>query len=36
VKKLICQILWHGEGKFSGMAELSIELPAQVPHFVRD
>ncbi len=36
VKKLICQIPWRREGKFSGIVELSIELPADLPHFVRD
>ncbi len=35
-KKLICQIPWHHEGRFSGIVELSIELPAELPHFVRD
>ena len=36
VKKLICQLPWHREGKYSGIVELSIELPADLPHFVRD
>lgn len=36
LKKLICQIPWHREGKFSGIVELSIVLPADLPHFVRD
>ncbi|MBZ5497867.1 MAG: PAS domain-containing protein [Acidobacteriia bacterium] len=36
VKKMICQIPWQRGGKFSGVVELSIELPAEVPHFVRD
>ncbi len=36
VKKLICQNPWYRNGKFSGIVELSIELPAEVPHFVRD
>lgn len=36
VKKLICQIPWRSEGKCSGIVELSIELPADLPHFVRD
>lgn len=35
-KKLICQIPWHREGKFSGIVELSIVLPDDLPHFVRD
>jgi transcriptional regulator with PAS, ATPase and Fis domain len=36
VKKLIAQIPWYREGKFSGMVELSIEIPVEMPHFVRD
>lgn len=36
VKKLICQTPWYRDGKFSGIVELSIEIPAEVPHFVRD
>ncbi len=36
VKKLICQIPWQREGKSSGIVELSIVLPADLPHFVRD
>ncbi len=36
IKKLICQIPWRRDGKFAGIVELSIELPADLPHFVRD
>ncbi len=36
VKKLICQTPWYRNGRFSGLVELSIELPAEVPHFVRE
>jgi len=36
VKKLIAQIPWYRDGKFSGMVELAIEIPAEMPHFVRD
>lgn len=35
VKKLICQIPWKQNGIFSGLVELSIELPSELPHFVR-
>jgi len=35
-KKLICQTPWYRDGKFSGIVELSIVLPADMPHFVRD
>ena len=36
LKKLICQTPWYRDGKFSGVVELSIELPAEVPNLVRD
>jgi transcriptional regulator with PAS, ATPase and Fis domain len=36
VKKLIAQIPWYQDGKFSGMVELAVEIPAEMPHFVRD
>ena len=36
VKKLICQAPWYRNGGFAGIVELSIELPAELPHFVRD
>ncbi len=35
VKKLIYQAPWYEEGKFSGLVELSLEIPAEMPHFVR-
>lgn len=36
VKKLICQMPWYRYGKFSGIVELSIVIPSEMPHFVRD
>jgi PAS domain-containing protein len=36
VRKLIHQTPWYKDGVFSGMVELSFELPAALPHFVRD
>jgi hypothetical protein len=36
VKKLIYQAPWFEEGEYRGFVELSLELPAQLPHFVRD
>jgi transcriptional regulator with PAS, ATPase and Fis domain len=36
VKKMICQIPWYRAGLFAGVVELSIELPAEIPHFKRD
>lgn len=34
-KKLIHQTPWYKDGRFSGIVELSIELPLDMPHFVR-
>ncbi len=36
VRKLIHQIPWFQEGELAGVVELSFELPAALPHFVRD
>jgi len=35
VKKLIYQTPWLKDGKPAGLVELSLELPAEMPHFVR-
>ena len=35
VKKLIYQFSFQKDGKPAGMAELSLELPPDMPHFVR-
>jgi hypothetical protein len=35
VKKLIYQAPWYRDGEFAGLVELSIELPPDLPHFVR-
>ncbi|MBE0643007.1 MAG: PAS domain-containing protein [Bacteroidetes bacterium] len=35
-KKLIAQMPWFEDGLFAGIVELSIELPADMPHFIRD
>ena len=35
IKKLIHQTSWYQEGKYSGFVELSIEIPYELPHFVR-
>lgn len=34
-KKLIHQTPWYQDGKYSGFVELSIEIPRDLPHFVR-
>jgi hypothetical protein len=35
VRKLIHQIPWFAQEVFAGVVELSFELPAELPHFVR-
>jgi transcriptional regulator with PAS, ATPase and Fis domain len=35
LRKIIHQIPWFKDGVFSGVAELSFELPTTLPHFVR-
>ena len=35
VKKMIYQAPWYTGGKFAGLVELSLELPTEVPHFIR-
>ncbi len=36
VKKLIYQTPWFKGGRYSGFVELSLEIPAEMPHFIRD
>jgi transcriptional regulator with PAS, ATPase and Fis domain len=35
-KKLIYQAPWFKEGEFGGLVELSLEIPFELPHFIRD
>ena len=35
VKKLIFQSPWYQNGKYAGFVELSLEIPFEMPHFVR-
>jgi DUF438 domain-containing protein len=35
VKKLIYQAPWYDDGQFAGLVELSVEIPFDLPHFVR-
>ncbi len=35
LRKIVHQVPWYAEGTFAGVVELSFELPAEVPHFVR-
>lgn len=34
-KKLIYQAPWYEQGSFGGLVELSLEIPVEMPHFVR-
>jgi len=35
IKKLIYQAPWRKDGKIMGVVELSMEIPFELPHFVR-
>jgi sensor histidine kinase regulating citrate/malate metabolism len=35
VWKLIYQSPWYVDGKYRGLVELALEIPAELPHFVR-
>ncbi len=35
VKKLVYQTPWYQEGRYAGFVELVLEIPDQMPHFVR-
>jgi transcriptional regulator with PAS, ATPase and Fis domain len=36
IKKLIFQAPWTDNGELKGIVELSLEIPADMPHFVRE
>jgi len=35
IKKLIYQSPWYKDGKYSGFVEVSLEIPFELPHFIR-
>lgn len=35
IKKLIYQSPWYQDGQYAGFVELSLEIPFEMPHFVR-
>ena len=35
-KKLIFQAPWYKDGIFAGLMELSLEIPFDMPHFIRE
>ena len=36
VRKMIYQSHWRRRGRVAGLVEITFELPADIPHFVRD
>lgn len=35
IKKMIYQSPWYKDGQVAGMVEISIEIPFEMPHFIR-
>ncbi len=35
VNKLLYQTPWYKNGEYMGFAELSLEIPTEMPHFIR-
>jgi transcriptional regulator with PAS, ATPase and Fis domain len=35
-KKLIYQAPWYQDGQYRGFIELALEIPGEMPHFVRE
>ncbi len=35
IKRLIYQSPWYKDGRFAGIVELELEIPEQMPHFIR-
>ncbi len=35
IKKMIFQSPWYRDGKYAGFVELSLEIPFELPHFIR-
>jgi hypothetical protein len=35
IKKLIYQSPWYKEGEYAGFVEISLEIPPEMPHFIR-
>jgi len=36
VHKIIYQSPWYENGKYRGFVELSLVIPSEIPHFIRD
>ena len=35
IRRLIYQTVWRREGRIGGLVEFSLEIPAELPHYVR-
>jgi hypothetical protein len=35
-KSIIIHVPWYSQGKYQGHVELSLAIPDQMPHFVRE
>ena len=35
-KKIIYQSPWYQDGQYAGFVELSLVIPEEIPHFIRD
>jgi hypothetical protein len=35
IKKMVYQSPWYQDGKYAGFVEFSLEIPEEIPHFVR-
>lgn len=35
IKKLIYQSPWYQDGQYAGFVEMALEIPAEMPHFMR-
>ena len=35
IRKMIYQSPWYKDGRFAGLVELSMEIPMEMPHFIR-
>ncbi len=35
IKKLIFQSPWYMDGRYAGFVEMAMEIPAELPHFIR-
>jgi transcriptional regulator with PAS, ATPase and Fis domain len=36
IRKLIYQSPWYKDGTYAGFVELSLPIPGEIPHFIRD